>query len=251
MSTTSAEAGRKPGEQHPFDAVAALPPPRRDPPEQSSDQPTNTRDDPSLLLEECHGPRTPPVPDQAVRPGAGFWIRALGQIIDMVFGFLLGLIGGVLFGIVLAIMDIAGTLAPGWEQRAQEASAITYALSLLGACLYHTMCEGIHGASLGKLMCGLRVLRQDGRPSTMKGALLRSLAWHVDALFFGLVGYAFMSKSPSNQRLGDRWGKTIVSRTKDLPPMHPRSARDFIAGFLLGSASWISLLILGTLLQVL
>ena len=181
--------------------------------------------------------------------GAGFWIRALARLIDIVYGNLLGLIGGFLAGIILVILEIFGTVSPGWEQRISGRSIVVVGLSLLGAFLYHALCEGIHGASLGKLICRLRVLQEDGRPSTISGGIVRNLGWYVDALFFGLIGYSSMAKSPLNQRYGDVWGKTIVIKVKEFPVSDARSPLHFIAGWFLGSACWTLMLVLGIVLE--
>jgi len=191
----------------------------------------------------------PALSEEGITSGAGFWIRALARIIDMSFGILLGVIGGVLGGIILATLQIAGSVAPGWEQRIQGASAAGFGLSLLGGFLYHSFCEGIHGATLGKLICRLRVLQLNGAPSSMRGALVRSLGWYVDCLFFGLIGYSSMGKSPLKQRYGDIWGKTIVVKTVQLPDGQPRSFMTFLLGLFLGVTSWTLLLALGIILE--
>ena len=46
---------------------------------------------------------------------------------------------------------------------------------------------------------------------------MRSLGYYVDGLFFGLVGWTSMSRSPTKQRLGDKWAGTVV--------VHNRSAQ--------------------------
>jgi len=138
---------------------------------------------------------TPPaLPPEGITQGAGFGIRALARIIDIGFGWLLGLVGGVFGCIVLAILQMTGSVSPGWEQRIAGVSAAGFGLSLLGGFLYHSLCEGLHGASLGKLICRLRVLQQDGRASCIRGACVRNLGWYIDGLFFGLVGYSPCSR---------------------------------------------------------
>ena len=52
--------------------------------------------------------------------------------------------------------------------------------------------EGTGGVTVGKLVCGLRVVSEARGPCTGKGALVRGLLFFVDGLFVGLVGYAFM-----------------------------------------------------------
>jgi uncharacterized RDD family membrane protein YckC len=191
----------------------------------------------------------PPLPGAAITSGSGFWIRALARIIDVTFSLLLGLIGGLLAGLILFAMQTAGNVTPGWEARVQGANAAGLALSLLGGFLYHSFSEGIHGASLGKLICRLRVLQHDGRPSNMRGAFVRNLGWYVDSLFFGLIGYSSMTKSPLKQRYGDVWGKTIVVPTGQIPAAHLRSPVDGLLGISLGVICWTLLLTLGIVLK--
>ena len=124
---------------------------------------------------------------------------------------------------------------------------------LLGTIIYRFLCEGIHGATLGKLCCGICVVSEDGSPSTLKGggALVRSFGYHVDAIFFGLVGYQSMKHSPINQRYGDRWGKTAVFKTKDIALESQHAPVLLIFVILLGTGCWVVTIALGLILKVL
>ena len=184
-----------------------------------------------------------------ITSGAGFGVRFLARLIDLFFGFALGIISGIGACIVLAILQITGVVAPGWEHRIQGLSAVGFGLSMLGAFLYHTATEGVHGASLGKLLCKLRVVTADGHPCSMTRALRRNLAYYWDGLFFGLVGYNSMQKSSLNQRYGDVWAKTIVVKTTDVPTGAERPLWKFFAGFCLGSACWMSMVVLDIILK--
>src|SRR5687767_10846833 len=88
-----------------------------------------------------------------IAAGAGFWIRVGARLIDAVYGIILGLFAGVLGGIALVLLDRAGLIEPGWQGRVQGLNIAGWALSLLGGFLYHSLTEGIYGASLGKLIC--------------------------------------------------------------------------------------------------
>lgn len=189
------------------------------------------------------------VTTEPITKGAGFWVRALARIIDIGFGWVLGVVGGVIGGIVLIVLQMAGTVSPGWEHRISGFSLAAFSLALAGGVLYHSVCEGIHGASLGKVICRLRVLQEDGRASCMKGAVIRSLGWYVDGLFLGLIGYLCMRESPLNRRYGDHWGRTIVVRSRDIPVSSRRTAMDFLGGLFLGSACWTLLMALGLVLK--
>lgn len=191
----------------------------------------------------------PTIPSLPPSFGAGFWIRAAARLIDTAYGLVLGLIGGMLAWVILTILQAAGATAPGWAQRAQGFNPAGYGLSLLGMILYYSVLEGLHGASLGKLVCRLRVITADGLTCSMTRAILRSLAFYWDALFFGLVGYYSMSKSALNQRYGDVWAKTVVVRTSDVSDGAKRPLWRFFLGFSVGSACWMFMFALGFILK--
>ena len=194
-------------------------------------------------------PVPPPLPKGVGFTGAGFWIRALARIIDMAVGVVLGFAAGLLGMVILAVMEIAGATTSGWQYRIQGMSLAGIGFSLLGGLLYHSFAEGIHGSSLGKAICQLRVLQGDGGPSTMNGAIKRSLGWLIDGLFFGAVGWNSMSESPLRQRYGDVWGRTIVVKTEDIPARSRRSTLRFLGGLFVGATCWLSLLVLGLVLK--
>jgi uncharacterized RDD family membrane protein YckC len=200
---------------------------------------------------ECGTEFTAPNTIQDKSPSAGFGIRALARIIDTIYGLFVGLSAGMLVGIILGILNSAGYVPAGWQHRIHGFTATSIGLGLLGVILYHFFCEGVHGATLGKLCCGICVVTEDGRPSTLKGALIRNLAYYIDALFFGLVGYESMKKSSINQRYGDKWAKTAVFKTKKIPSESQRSPLLLITGLLLGTGCWIVMLVLGLILKVL
>jgi uncharacterized RDD family membrane protein YckC len=191
----------------------------------------------------------PPPIQQNISFGAGFGVRALARIIDVVYGFVIGLVGGVFGAIILAILQQTGMIATGWQHRIQGLTVASFGLSLLGAFLYHALSEGIYGASVGKLICQLRVVSTQAQPCALVPACRRSLAYYFDALFFGLVGYSSMQKSPLNQRYGDVWAQTIVAKAKDLPASSGRPIIQFFLGCGLGSVCWIAMIALGVILK--
>jgi uncharacterized RDD family membrane protein YckC len=189
--------------------------------------------------------------DEDKSPSAGFGIRALARIVDTFFGLLIGFGAGLLAGVVIMILSAAGVIAPGWQHRIHRFSLVSLGFSLVGNIGYHLFCEGIHGATLGKLCCGICVVTEDMKPNNLKGALIRTLAYYIDGLFFGLVGYNSMSKSPLNQRYGDVWGKTAVVKVNELALEARRTPTLFILGLLAGAGCWFVLLAMGLVLKVL
>jgi len=112
--------------------------------------------------------------------------------------------------------------------RLRQVSLLTFILSLLGSILFHTLCEGIHGSTPGKLLFSMMVVKETGSPCGLKAALIRSLAYLIDSLFFGLVANAAMQDSEMHQRLGDKWAGTVVCRRLDVPPTSLQGSGRFV-----------------------
>jgi uncharacterized RDD family membrane protein YckC len=174
--------------------------------------------------------------------GAGFWIRALARILDTAYGYVLGTIAGVVGAIALLILQGLSISEQGWQAQISQGKWLLILVSFAGTICYHTLCEGLSGASLGKLLCGLRVLSEDCSPCGFKQALTRSAAYFIDALFFGLIGYLEMTKTLMEQRHGDHWAKTVVVRSSQVPEASRRSGPRFFLAIALGSAVWSFLL---------
>ncbi|MGD9485609.1 RDD family protein [Streptomyces sp. TRM70308] len=86
-----------------------------------------------------------------------------------------------------------------------------------------------HGRSLGKLACGLRVVREDGGPIRFRHALVRGLLGFVEILAtLGVVACVASLVSARGRRLGDVFAGTLVvrerlpvPRTAAVPPPPP------------------------------
>lgn len=165
---------------------------------------------------------------------AGFGIRTLARLIDMVFFLMIGYLASLIAVIIVYFLSRMEWIEPGWPARVREITYGGFLLGLLANILYHSFCEGLHGATIGKLMCGLRVVQQDGSPSTLKGAFLRSLLYPLDSFCFGLIAFMTMDNSPLNQRVGDVCGKTAVLKTFEVRPESRRTLGIFFAGLITG-----------------
>lgn len=71
----------------------------------------------------------------------------------------------------------------------------------------------------------------------------------MDSLFFGVVGYFNMQKSPQNQRHGDDWAHTIVCRRALVAPQNLRGIGQFVMVFLLAAMADSALAMVGLLLR--
>ncbi|MEU9256616.1 RDD family protein [Streptomyces sp. NPDC048270] len=92
-----------------------------------------------------------------------------------------------------------------------------------------------HGRSLGKLACGLRVVRDDGGPIRFRHALVRGALGVVELLMtFGAVACIASLVSARGRRLGDVFAGTLVvrervpgARVMPVPPPPPWLAGRF------------------------
>ncbi|HEV7627756.1 MAG TPA: RDD family protein, partial [Streptomyces sp.] len=72
-----------------------------------------------------------------------------------------------------------------------------------------------HGRSVGKLLCGLRVVREDGGPIRFRHALVRGAIGVIEIqLLFGVVACAASLVSARGRRLGDVFAGTLVVRER-------------------------------------
>ncbi len=174
-------------------------------------------------------------------PG-GFGIRFAARLIDSLIGLVFGFIGGFVGALVVALTRGPRALATGHNILASRHGLLAIASSLLMSTVavsaYHVTSEWVGGATIGKLVLGLRVRSTALGRCTLGGAVIRTLGYFVDALFFGLVAYLVMQESPRKQRLGDQWGRTVVVRAASLPPDADDLGR-IVLGICLGATLWV------------
>jgi uncharacterized RDD family membrane protein YckC len=180
---------------------------------------------------------------------AGFVIRAVARGIDVLVSIAISLPATMLAFVVLTVVGKPGGPTE-WVEQMQGVTVAAVVLSLCGSTLYAAFSEWIAGATLGKLACGLRVVSEDFSPPTFRGALVRSVAFFVDGLFFGFVGLYAMHHSVLQQRYGDRWGRTIVVRVRAVP-QSSRGAARAIVGMVVGCGIWGAFLTCASVTHVL
>jgi uncharacterized RDD family membrane protein YckC len=192
-------------------------------------------------------PSPPPLPSltfggYAGQPGqlegVGFWPRVLARVVDLVAHYFVMLFAGFGFGIMVGIAAVlTHTSTDAALAKFQGERFLPFLAGLVGATAYEIVCEAGHGSTLGKLVLGMTVVQEDGSFCRLGSAVKRSLAYYLDSLFFGLVGYFEMKGSPSEQRHGDKWAKTVVCKRSKLRPDQLRSGGRFAAMLLLGMAA--------------
>ncbi|QNE76993.1 RDD family protein [Streptomyces finlayi] len=130
--------------------------------------------------------------------------RALATAIDLAAVLLVF----VTVSICLAIATVS------LDEAAKAAIAVaTFLLVLVGGPIAVETLS--HGRSLGKLACGLRVVRDDGGPIRFRHALVRGSMGIVEILLtFGVVACIASLVSARGRRLGDVFAGTLVVRER-------------------------------------
>ena len=129
----------------------------------------------------------------------GVGLRAVATIIDtvllMVVGYFIAIFSG-------------GTSGAGFHLQGAP-----FFLWLVVALAYYIVMEGQSGATIGKRLIGLKVVKLDaGAPIDWQAAIVRNVLRLLDGLFFYLIGAILVWTSGNKQRLGDRVAGTVVIR---------------------------------------
>ncbi len=182
--------------------------------------------------------------------GATFAPRAAARLIDLILQYALGYAAGRLF--LFMIFFSSGGHPPLWVLlRLSRGRAFVYLGSFLALFFYQVISTTICGSSLGKRVCSLQVLQDDGSRCRLRSALIRESGYYADALFFGLIGYSAMRGTEAQQRHGDEWAGTIVCRMSDVPVPSRQTGMQFALGQTIGIAACLACMLLGLLLQML
>jgi uncharacterized RDD family membrane protein YckC len=128
--------------------------------------------------------------------------RILAIIVD-------GIIVGLPTGLIAALL---GAFSSGGSF--QGVAGLFLALTSAGLYLgYYVLMEGYLGQTVGKMLLGIKVIREDdGGVPGVKAAAIRTVLRIVDGLFSYLVAFIVVLASAKNQRLGDMAAHTLVVR---------------------------------------
>ncbi|MFF3347665.1 RDD family protein [Streptomyces sp. NPDC002779] len=130
--------------------------------------------------------------------------RALAVLLDLVVAV------AAYIAVSLGLLAATASL----DEAAQVAVSIaSFILVLVGAPIAVETLS--HGRSLGKLACGLRVVRDDGGPIRFRHALVRGAIGVIEILLtFGVVACIASLVSARGRRLGDVFAGTLVVRER-------------------------------------
>lgn len=120
-------------------------------------------------------------------------------------------------GIVLFIVGYLMAIVTGETTQGgfnlQGASAFVWFLIGIG---YYIVMEAMLGATVGKMACGLKVVKTDTGSMDWNASVVRNVLRIIDGLFVYLVGAILVWTSPQRQRLGDRVAHTVVVKKSRL-----------------------------------
>ena len=126
----------------------------------------------------------PTLVELATLPRAGFWIRMLALLIDVV-----------LIGFLLSVIEHHGT------------DGMLLVLAGYGAIMWK-----LRGTTVGGIICHLRVVRVDGLPVSWETAILRALGCFLSLLAAGL-GFFWIAFDREHQAWHDKIAGTVVVLT--------------------------------------
>jgi uncharacterized RDD family membrane protein YckC len=130
--------------------------------------------------------------------------RALALVIDLAVVWAAYLLVSIGLAVATASLDEAAVMA---------VSIATFLLVLVGAPIAVETLS--HGRSLGKLACGLRVVRDDGGPIRFRHALVRGAMGVVEILLsLGVIACIASLVSARGRRIGDVFAGTLVVRER-------------------------------------
>ncbi|WP_243076954.1 RDD family protein [Microbacterium sp. SS28] len=136
----------------------------------------------------------------------GFFLRALGCLIDVTLG--IGML--VLFGLVASWL-----LGSNIVDSAVFPIMLVVGLVLVTVVLPTVVETATRGRSLGKLAVGGRIVRSDGGASGFRQAFIRALVGVFEIWFTaGAVAAIVGAFTPRSQRLGDLLAGTYSERTR-------------------------------------
>jgi uncharacterized RDD family membrane protein YckC len=127
-----------------------------------------------------------------------FAIRVVAFIIDAI---IIGVIYNIAVSWLLVTVPYGGYLGP----------------VLWGALffLYAGIMTGSKAQTIGKMIMGLKVVKEDGTPLTQNDAFTRSAEFLLWGVTFGIVALlALIWAADKGQRLGDQWAHTYVIKAK-------------------------------------
>ena len=124
------------------------------------------------------------------------------------------IVDAIVFSSFFWVMSLLfGTTTAEGGQVGFSLSGLPSLFSFVVVFAYYMLLEGYLGQTLGKMLLGIKVVREDtGGVPGLGPAALRTVLRIIDGLFFYLVAFVSVLASQKNRRLGDMVANTLVVR---------------------------------------
>ncbi len=103
------------------------------------------------------------------------------------------------------------------DQQLGNSNLLFYVIVFGSLFVYYLLLESFFAASVGKVVCRMRVTMVDGSRPTGVAILVRNLVRVPEAMFFYIPSGISCSASPRRERLGDYAAHTVVVRRRLVP----------------------------------
>ena len=124
------------------------------------------------------------------------------------------IVDGMVLGLLFVVMSMlfGSSSAQGGQVNA-TLNGLPFLIYLLLVFAYYILMEGYLGQTAGKMLLGIKVIREDtGEVPGVGAAAIRTALRIVDGLLSYLVAFIAVLASAKNQRLGDMVAHTLVVR---------------------------------------
>ncbi len=124
------------------------------------------------------------------------------------------LVDAIVLGVLFFVMSMlfGSSSAQGGQVNA-SLSGVAFLIYLVVVFAYYILMEGYLGQTVGKMLFGIKVVREDSEEVPgIKAAAIRTVLRIVDGLLAYLVAFIAVLASSKNQRLGDMAANTLVVR---------------------------------------
>jgi len=137
-------------------------------------------------------------------PKAGFWIRLVAAVVDMIIVFTLQFVLG-------AALAFAGVVSLGFSEGSVGSLAVLVQIfSYVLSFAYYIVFTGYCGQTPGKMALRIKVIRRNGSQIGFGRAAFREIpAKFIAAIIFG-IGYLMVAFDEQKQGLHDRMADTYV-----------------------------------------
>lgn len=126
---------------------------------------------------------------------AGFWMRLLAYVVDVILVYILSFVAGFVLGVIF--------LAAGADSNSTVTQAVIFLVAVGIALFYYIYFpSGAWQATPGKRICGIHIIREDGKRVTGPLALGRYLAYIISALPLG-IGFIMVAFTDQKRGLHD------------------------------------------------